>query len=201
MSSAAEFSYPQVAGHHALDLVDTVHWRLSETKLIDTLRSYDHVVDWCEQMGLLSPHDCAALRRSAAHEPDAAAREHSAIQEMREAIFAAVFEQLGAAAELLSTEYAGAIASARLEREADSPDNRWEWRLDLTLATPRARIALLAAELLTGDLSTARQCADDACGWVYLDTSPRHNRVWCTAAGCGNRNRVARHQSRQRNAR
>ncbi|MFF7684252.1 CGNR zinc finger domain-containing protein [Microbacterium sp. NPDC007973] len=31
---------------------------------------------------------------------------------------------------------------------------------------------------------------------VQLVASPRGNRVWCTAAGCGNRNRVARHHAR-----
>ena len=41
-------------------------------------------------------------------------------------------------------------------------------------------------------------CGDDSCGWVYLDTSPRRNRIWCTAAGCGNRNRVKRHHARTR---
>ena len=39
---------------------------------------------------------------------------------------------------------------------------------------------------------------DDACGWVYLDTSPRHNRRWCSAAGCGNRNRARRFNQRRR---
>lgn len=68
----------------------------------------------------------------------------------------------------------------------------WE-RTPPDLTGSRAAIALLAQDLLTSDVSRVRLCGDDACGWVYLDTSPRRNRIWCTAAGCGNRNRVARH--------
>jgi predicted RNA-binding Zn ribbon-like protein len=31
---------------------------------------------------------------------------------------------------------------------------------------------------------------------VYLDTSPRRNRRWCSAADCGNRNRARRYYAR-----
>jgi predicted RNA-binding Zn ribbon-like protein len=33
---------------------------------------------------------------------------------------------------------------------------------------------------------------------VYLDTSPRHNRRWCSADDCGNRHRARRYYARHR---
>ena len=187
--------FPAVAGHSALDLVDTVHWRLDADRSIDTLASFDDVVAWCEQFGLL-PGGSRELRRLAAAAPDAAAREHAAVVELREAIYSAVFESSEAAAQVIAREYLAALDRSSLVPAADGAT--WSWRPPADLTGPRAAVAELAHDLLRSDLSGARQCADDACGWVYLDTSPRHNRLWCTSAGCGNRNRVARHQARKR---
>ncbi|WP_082946716.1 CGNR zinc finger domain-containing protein [Mycobacterium sp. ACS4054] len=39
--------------------------------------------------------------------------------------------------------------------------------------------------------------SDDDCGWLFLDTSHRHNRRWCSAADCGNRARVRRFYERR----
>ena len=69
----------------------------------------------------------------------------------------------------------------------------------ITLATPHDRIIRHVITLLTSpDLGQLHQCEDAACGWVYLDTFPRHNRRWCSAADCGNRNRARRYYTRQR---
>lgn len=189
-------TFPDVGGHPALDLVDTVHWRLDPRRSIDTLGTFDDVVAWCGQMGVL-PGGANEVTRLAEAEPDVAAQEHGAVLALREAVYEAVFESSPRAAEHVASEYVAALGRATFERGADQA---WSWRMPGGLSGPRGAIALLAQELLTSDLSAARQCGDDACGWVYLDTSPRHNRVWCTAAGCGNRNRVARHQAKRRGA-
>jgi predicted RNA-binding Zn ribbon-like protein len=193
--SSARPEFPTVAGHSALDLVDTVHWRLDADRSIDTLGSFDDVLAWCEQFGLL-PGDPRELRRLAAGAPDAAAREYAAVVGLREAIYSTVFESSEAAAQVIAREYLSALARSSLVRAADGAT--WSWQPPEDMIGPRAVVAGLAHDLLRSDLSSARQCGDDACGWVYLDTSPRHNRVWCTSAGCGNRNRVARHQARKR---
>lgn len=193
----AQSTFPDVGGHAALDLVDTVHWRLDPRRSIDTLSSFDAVVAWCEQMGVL-PGGADEISRLAAAAPDVAAQEHTAVLALREAVYEAVFASSPRAAAHLASEYVAALGRATLEQGTDGAS--WSWRMRADLSGPRGAIALLAQELLTSDLSAARQCGDDACGWVYLDTSPRHNRVWCTAAGCGNRNRVARHQAKRRGA-
>lgn len=192
--ASARPEFPAVAGHSALDLVDTVHWRLDADRSVDTLGTFDDVVAWCEQFGLLAGP--GVLHRLAADAPDAAAREHAAVLELREAIYSAIFESSQAAALVIAREYISALERSSL---VGAPDGAtWSWQFPDDITGPRAAVAELAHDLLRSDLSGARQCGDDACGWVYLDTSPRHNRVWCTSAGCGNRNRVARHQARKK---
>lgn len=187
--------YPEVGGHPAFDLVDTVHWRLDEDRAIDTLASFEDVVAWCVQLGVLG-RDPEGLDRAAHRAPDSADAELQAVIALREAIYEAVFESSTSAVDLIAREHVAALGRSTLHRDADAPT--WSWRVPSDLSGPRAAIAFAAHDLLTSNLGSARQCGDDACGWVYLDTSPRHNRVWCTAAGCGNRNRVARHQAKKK---
>lgn len=189
-------AFPTVGGHPALDLVDTVHWRLDAARRIDTLADYADVVRWCRQLGLLDDDQVAGASAAAEQEPASAAGERDAVVALREAVYAAVFDDDPDAAALIAREHVAARARSELVR---APGERgWLWRPPAGLAAPRAVVAALAEDLVTSDLSLARQCGDDACGWVYLDTSPRGNRRWCTSAGCGNRNRVARHHARQR---
>jgi predicted RNA-binding Zn ribbon-like protein len=193
MSESRERSpFPAVGGHPGFDLVDTVHWRLDSSRAIDTLAEFDDVVAWCAQMGVV---DDDALAAATAADPDAAAREFRAIVALREAIYEAVFTSSESAAHLIAEEYVAARGRSTLQHDAGTAS--WRWRVPGDVSAPRAAMAVLAHDLITSDLHAARQCADDACGWVYLDTSPRHNRIWCTAAGCGNRNRVARHAARK----
>lgn len=181
-------TFPRVGGHPAFDLVDTVHWRLDDARAIDTLPDFGAVLEWCTEIGLIA--DPGIVRAT----PRTAAAEHAAIIALREAVYEAVFEDSPDAVALIAREHIDALSRSSLQRDAD----RWHWHPPADLTGPRAAIAHLAHDLLTSDLGAARQCGDDACGWVYLDTSPRHNRIWCTAAGCGNRNRVKRHHARSR---
>jgi predicted RNA-binding Zn ribbon-like protein len=194
-ASSPRLRYPEVGGHPAFDLVDTVHWRLDKSRAIDTLTTFEDVVAWCRQLDVLG-RDAANLDRLAEEDRDAAADEVEAVVALREAVYEAVFGSSATAVDLIAHEHVSALGRSTLHRDTDAPT--WSWRVPLDLTGPRAAIAFVAHDLLTSDLAAARQCGDDACGWVYLDTSPRHNRVWCTAAGCGNRNRVARHQAKKR---
>ncbi len=61
------------------------------------------------------------------------------------------------------------------------------------LQIARSAVALLGQR----DVERVHQCEDHACGWVFIDTSPRQNRRWCVSAECGNRNRVRLHYQRR----
>ena len=56
-----------------------------------------------------------------------------------------------------------------------------------------------AADLLVGhQLARVRQCANPACGWLFLDNSKSGNRRWCSMSACGNRAKAHRHYLRQK---
>lgn len=62
-----------------------------------------------------------------------------------------------------------------------------------------ARLAeAIGRELTSTDTDRLRVCANDACRWVFRDSSPSGRRKWCDMRTCGNRAKVARHRQRQR---
>ncbi|MDD7942516.1 CGNR zinc finger domain-containing protein [Actinomycetospora lutea] len=64
-------------------------------------------------------------------------------------------------------------------------------------------LADAGARLLTGTMTDRlRRCANhDACVLVFLDTSRNRARRWCSMEMCGNRSKVAAHESRARQRR
>lgn len=187
-------TFAQISGAVALDLVNTVSWRASDERLLEHLGRYDDVRRWAQQLGVIDEGAASTLAALAEAHPEEAAAETARAVELREAIFGACYE--GAPADPIVAANAEAVAAGRLERDGDGAGWRWEFPLDLAL--PRRRIALAAVELLQrDDLELLARCSDAECGWVFLDHSPRHNRRWCVAADCGNRNRVREFYARR----
>lgn len=188
----ARFSH--IGGHAALDLVNTVEWRLSEELREEDLGSFADVLDWCSESGLLG-EDEKSQAQELAHGTDAD-RERDLVIELREALYAAVFRADEQARMVLDRHVAEALAAARLEPGPDT----WTW-VDrrFTAATPRHRIARLVVDLVQRpDLARLHQCEDRHCGWVFLDTSRAHNRRWCVTKDCGDRNRSRAYYARQK---
>ena len=60
-----------------------------------------------------------------------------------------------------------------------------------------ARLAdALVQELTIGQPERIRICDNEACRWVFFDTSRTGRRRWCDMATCGNRAKQARHRAR-----
>jgi predicted RNA-binding Zn ribbon-like protein len=67
------------------------------------------------------------------------------------------------------------------------------------LQQARATVAgSLAHYLADHDEHRLGVCADDTCGWLFIDESPAGRRRWCDMRTCGNRAKVARHRARAR---
>ena len=194
MTAAARRTvFSQIGGHRALDLVNTVEWRLAPERLSEDLHDYDDLLRWAVQLGVLGDENGEALRVMAARFPADAEAEADRVRRLREAVYEVLFEEGDPS--ILAREYSNAIERGTLTRAA----GRWGWQLPLDLALPRHRIVFEAHDLVTrADLSVLAQCQDAECGWVFLDNSPRHNRRWCVAADCGNRNRAREFYRRSR---
>ena len=184
-----------IGGHPALDFVNTLHWRLAPHRHFEALTTFGDLLTWSVRADILDAYETATLR-SSVDDTTADAAVHNA-RELREAIYEAVMSHGEAAEQALVRAFADGLTRARLTRG----DRRWAWQdVELSSSTPADRLARSAIELLTSEKSASiRQCADAECGWIYLDTSRAENRRWCSASGCGDRNR-ARDYYRRRTA-
>lgn len=183
-----------IAGDPALDFVNTVDWRLDEEKRTDLFQSYGDLVMWAELAGVVGAAEAEEIRQEAVTDPRAADAALGEAVALREAVYETV---LGARSRIsaINDAYKAAQRCGELRLEK----NRWVWRdVCVDLNTIRCRLARQVVPLLTSDTGRIGQCGDAACGWVFLDTSPRRNRHWCSQAMCGERNRARRHYQRAR---
>ena len=196
--AAPEPTFEFIAGHVALDLLNTVEWRLDPTERIDDLTSYAAILTWAEQAQVVTGSESKALARLARAQPQRAEDELVAFRNLRETAYGALVERDASAVDRLATAHRDVLDRSRLAYAED----HWRWtEAELALTTPRDRVTRAALGLLTSpEVAALHQCEDAACGWVYLDTSPRRNRRWCIAADCGNRNRARRFYARRRAA-
>lgn len=190
--------FSHVSGSPMLDLINTIHWRLDPRDRSDDLGGYPDVLAWCAESLLITGSELRALQKHSSAQPARAASEHLAVVGVRESAYTAMFEGSAAALAALTEQQRAAAVAATLEKQ----DSTFGWvDLELCLATPRHRMVRGLVDLLThDDLDRLHQCEDRACGWVYLDTSPRHNRRWCVASDCGDRNRARTYYARNKAA-
>jgi predicted RNA-binding Zn ribbon-like protein len=194
-----------VGGNLALDFTNTVDWDGEVPIEGDLLPTFDRLAAWSREAGLLS--DAEEVRLNA-QEPEQQAKTGALERawELRStihAVFAAVAHGNAPAAQPLRRLNQFLVdVPARVAVESPAPTFAWTW----PIAGDRADgmlppIAWSAARLLTSaDLAHLSICANDSCGWLFIDTSRRHNRKWCEMGVCGNRAKARRFQARQRKA-
>jgi predicted RNA-binding Zn ribbon-like protein len=195
-----------IAGNVCLDFVNTLddrHVEDQQVKPKELLASYDDLVRFAEDAGVLTPAQAERLVKRGSGAPERAQQALRRGRELREVIhdvFWPIINQRtvppGALAKL-NAEVQAAAEHLRL-----SPDNGgFAWRFDDLddfegLLRPIARSA---ADLLTSDqLSFVRACSSKDCEWFFLDTSKNHHRRWCDMSRCGNRAKVRSFYARAR---
>ena len=160
----------------------------------------DDAIGW---FGARSLAHEAALRAQAERDPGALARALSATARgaLRE-VWDATVE--GRSADPAAVGLVNDAAPPR--RAARAPPDAGGHRASAIGTRPRTRSARrspgwrrpLAEALAEGDTTRFRICANDACRWVFEDTSRGGRRRWCDMQSCGNRAKVRRFRSRQR---
>lgn len=194
----------RIGGHVALDLANTVGWRLRDIRS-EWLPTYGALLRWSETAGLLSPAEAKRLAREAERHPDGArsalARAYALRDAMYEIGFALTHANVPpeAALQAIHAARVEALARARLApRGARGWATVWDERAE-DLDRAAWPIAVAAADLLeSGELERLRMCEGDGCGWLFLDGSRNRSRRWCSSGDCGNRERVRRFQARRR---
>jgi predicted RNA-binding Zn ribbon-like protein len=192
-----------IGGRLCLDFVNTVDWR-TRSQPEELLPDYFGLVDWSVRAGTVPPTEARVLAATAQKHPRAAATAFAQALVLREAFYRTVLAQAHGEtppeldlAQVVSS-YALAVENARLSLDGTS----FEWTFHESAADldrPWWPVAVSAVELLTSaELARVRECEGRGCGWLFLDESRSRTRRWCSAAGCGNRERVRRYYARTR---
>ena len=196
-------------GASCLDFVNTLAWRLTD-RPVEYLGSYEDLLAWGRQAGLLTPDEAEALSGWAATAPEEAGDTLTRAVALREAIhrvFSAAITtkpQDGGALSVLNHELSGALSRLRV---APAAGEAYVWAWDRggddggepALDRPLWPVARSAAELLTSpNRARVKVCAGEGCGWMFIDESRNASRRWCDSRDCGNRERVRKYLARKR---
>jgi predicted RNA-binding Zn ribbon-like protein len=193
-------AFEWIGGDLAIDFHNTVSWR-REGLEEERLRSYADLVAWGRGAGLIArPEMLLAKARRA---PTSAARALRGALGLRAAIHAIFTAIAGGRApaprdlhilNLMLARELWRLGVARRPRGFD-----WTWSDANTLESLCGPIAWWAARLLTSDeVAHLGRCANENCGWLFVDRSRRHNRRWCEMSECGSRAKARRYYARRR---
>ncbi|WP_395243903.1 CGNR zinc finger domain-containing protein [Agromyces sp. MMS24-K17] len=169
----------------AVDLANT--WKLARTPAVDLF--VDDAIDafWSLEAPRL-PHGSAR--------PDAAS-----VRTLRAALRSVLDARIGghaydpAAVAEVNRAAAAVAAPERLVVDDGALHRETAWATDDDGRGILAAIARDAIDLVTGpDAERLRRCASPTCSMLFV--AANRKRQWCTADGCGNRARVARHAAR-----
>jgi len=195
-----------IGGEVCLDFANTLGG-IRGGRTYEGLTSYVDLVLWSQQAHLVTESEAKMLMRKAEHDGKAVAavlRRACALREAIYSIFMALITDTQPASsdlETLNNELRKGTTGASLILTPDGFE--WEWEkkqdaLDQMLA-PLARSA--ATLLISAQRQLVRQCANERCGWLFVDTTKNHRRQWCTTEGCGSKVRVRRYRERLRDER
>ncbi|WP_433165442.1 CGNR zinc finger domain-containing protein [Kribbella sp. CA-247076] len=170
-----------VGGQLAVDLVNTVAWRLDERRRVDRIADPANLRKWLTAAGL------GPSKRLTA-------RELGEVVRCREAAYA-VLRPLAVGVEPAAADLV--VLRAEIELAVRKASLVSAHPLTWQAATVVDELRLAVWRLFEDeDLGRLRQCDDDDCGWLFLDRSRNGSRRWCSSADCGNRARARRHYHR-----
>ena len=193
-----------IAGHPALDFINTLDWRFGGRDPMELLNTYDDLLRFTEESKLLTAAQTRHLQPYSKDSSGALALS-KAIQ-LREAmadIFYALIDGRNPPAESRGTLERN-FHAARLRQTLDwteSPQLRWAWPTgENEPDLPVWVLAASAADLMTSAaVHRVRACDDSQCRWLFLDTTKNHTRRWCEMRLCGNRMKARRFKAHKRN--
>jgi len=200
---AGEQPFKWIGEHHALDFTNTVDWVDGRATEGERLTTFERLVAWCEEAGVLDRAAARDLRQGGRRHPKIAAaalhRAHELRHLLHDIFFPIATGVRPAPARLRALNAALAEAPAVLGPEDGEVPLTWQWPPERSLTHILRPVVWSAATLLTSPaLAQLGTCANDRCGWLFLDTSRRHNRKWCEMGVCGNRAKARRFQARRR---
>ena len=191
-------------GSPALDFTNTVSWSAPE-RTNERLRSYADLVRWTRSRGLAEPErgpvaEPRGPRPGPGREAESVpARSSFAMRcTTSSAPWPAGSEPDGptirAAQPIPRAGHSGGSGSAA----ADRADGRGDGASGRSSSARSGGSPGPPPSSSTSDeLPLLKRCADDQCGWVFLDRSRNHARRWCDMQVCGNNQKARRFYRRK----
>jgi len=188
-----------------LDFVNTVDWRNSIKRKKEKLYNFSTLVSWSKQIGILEDKTAQILFKKALKQPNKAEQVYKKAIQLRELLYR-IFSSIATTGQAPSHDlsiFNKYLADSMGKSCCLVPSNNgfvWSFcsepdSMDLFLDP----IIKSAADLLvSSDLKRVKQCADEACGWLFMDRSRNNSRRWCSMKDCGNRAKAHRHYLRKR---
>jgi predicted RNA-binding Zn ribbon-like protein len=192
-----------VGGQLCLDFANTVDWHSSDHPH-EWLRSYSDLVAWSQHVGISTDKQARHLLEAAAQAPERAAAVLEHALAVREAIYH-IFSAMAAGhvpdtADVATLNEVLPATLSRLQLAVAAEGATWVWAPgEDDLEQILWPVIRSAADLLTSEeVHRVRECSNEECGWLFVDTSKNHSRRWCTMESCGNRAKARRHYRRSR---
>lgn len=145
---------------------------------------HDHLRDPAAALAWLAPRHELAVPDDRPPGPDLAA-----LREVRSAVDALRRRRRAAYRQITGRLLARARFRLSVDGALDADATGW------TAVWIRLLVPLVALDARRSQL---KQCANDQCGWLFIDRSASRRRQWCDPKVCGNRVKVRRHRARQR---
>ncbi len=190
-----------VAGQPAIDFLNTAY--APGGVLVETIGDGRALLDWMVGAGLLEEREAAALsKRFSRRALDAAAQDARAVREWARAWLADwrtnptrdYSEEIAVLNKLLARE-TGSHELVAIKRRFELLERPHFSDADTLVA----RIALeIARVVVQEDPALLKACAGGDCTLWFLDRTKAHRRLFCSAATCGNRAKVAAFRERRR---
>jgi predicted RNA-binding Zn ribbon-like protein len=193
-----------VAGHPALDLVNTLDWRFRPSGSEELLNDYGDLLRFSKQSGLMTPSE---VRKFATGDPARKKRVLSSTKKLRECLASILYAIAGGQAPALDSVRTLSAFARTVRRSEDLAwrDSRLRWKANRDRTnvadTPFRKLASAALDLLTSEkINRLSACSNPECRWLFLDGSKNKGRRWCDMKLCGNRIKARRYRGRQRAA-
>jgi predicted RNA-binding Zn ribbon-like protein len=190
-----------IGSHPAIDFLNTA--LAPDGEPIETIGDGKTYLDWFVAAGLLDEARASKLaRRFGTKALDAAAVEARKVRDWAREWLAVWRAKPRGDYEAEIATLNKLLAREALSREVVVTSEGLEVVEVPHIETAEALIALVAvqfAALITEEeASLVKSCAGSACTLWFLDRTKAHRRLFCSAAGCGNRAKVAAFRERQR---
>lgn len=192
-----------IGGDLALDFNNTIDWLGPDESEAELLSNPERLVAWSREAGLVSERQQRDLLQQVEEDPATAQRvlerAHALRRTIHELFLAVSHGEAPDGSTVAGLNGWLRKAPVQLEVTSDEPEFGWTWAAERgDLSTVLHPVAWAASQLLVSpELQRVNACANERCGWMFVDTSRKHNRKWCEMKVCGNRAKARRFYARK----